>query len=57
MSTEAREHRRILGAALTTVGLTNHPSEWWHCSYGDRYWAYLTGAPAARYGPVSSAAL
>ena len=30
----------------------NYPTEWWHWSYGDRYWALVTGAPAAHYGPV-----
>ncbi|RSN11753.1 dipeptidase [Nonomuraea sp. WAC 01424] len=54
ISAQAREHRRILAEALTTVGLTNYPSEWWHWSYGDRYWACTTGASAARYGPVTS---
>jgi D-alanyl-D-alanine dipeptidase len=49
---EAR-NRRILCEALETVGLVNYPTEWWHWSYGDRYWAYKTGAAAARYGPGS----
>ncbi|MCL6731669.1 M15 family metallopeptidase [Streptomyces neyagawaensis] len=48
---EARAHREILGAALTEAGLVNYPTEWWHWSYGDRYWALMTGAPAALYGP------
>ena len=48
----AREHRRILSAALSAVGLVNYPTEWWHWSFGDRYWAAGTGAPAACYGPV-----
>jgi zinc D-Ala-D-Ala dipeptidase len=30
----------------------NYPTEWWHWSYGDRYWAVMTDAPAALYGPV-----
>ncbi|MER0241141.1 M15 family metallopeptidase [Streptomyces sp. HSW2009] len=47
---EARAHRDILSTALTTAGLVNYPTEWWHWSYGDRYWALATGAPAARYG-------
>ena len=41
----------MLGAALTAAGLVNYPTEWWHWSYGDRYWALMTGAPAALYGP------
>ncbi|WP_182879295.1 MULTISPECIES: M15 family metallopeptidase [unclassified Microbispora] len=57
ISAEARGRRRILGEVLTTVGMVNYPSEWWHWSYGDRYWAYTTKAPAARYGPVTPAGL
>ncbi|WP_407835181.1 M15 family metallopeptidase [Streptomyces sp. DSM 116496] len=49
----ARQHRRILAAALVAAGLVNYPTEWWHWSYGDRYWAHATQAPAARYGPLS----
>jgi zinc D-Ala-D-Ala dipeptidase len=30
----------------------NYPTEWWHWSYGDRYWAYQSGARAARFGPL-----
>ncbi|MGW3271055.1 nitrilase-related carbon-nitrogen hydrolase [Streptomyces kronopolitis] len=47
----ARTHRRALSAALTAVGLVNYPTEWWHWSYGDRYWALATGADHALYGP------
>lgn len=49
---EARRNRRILCAALGRAGLVNYPTEWWHWSYGDRYWALMTGAPASRYGPI-----
>ncbi|MFH8609934.1 M15 family metallopeptidase [Streptomyces sp. NPDC018029] len=51
ISAEARAHRTILGAALTGAGLVNYPTEWWHWSYGDRYWALASGEPAALYGP------
>lgn len=47
----ARGYRKILGTALTNAGMVNYPTEWWHWSYGDRYWALATGAPAALYGP------
>ncbi|MEV0373188.1 nitrilase-related carbon-nitrogen hydrolase [Streptomyces sp. NPDC050636] len=47
----ARAHRRVLNAALTKAGLVNYPTEWWHWSYGDRYWALATGAEHALYGP------
>ncbi|MFE0100703.1 M15 family metallopeptidase [Streptomyces sp. NPDC059009] len=52
VSATARRHRGILGAALESAGLVNYPTEWWHWSFGDRYWALQTGAPAALYGPV-----
>lgn len=50
---DARAHRDLLARVLTAVGLVNYPTEWWHWSFGDRYWALTTGAPAALYGPVS----
>lgn len=52
ISREARTNRALLADVLTASGLVNYPTEWWHWSYGDRYWALLTGAPAALYGPV-----
>ncbi|MER7188457.1 M15 family metallopeptidase, partial [Streptomyces hyaluromycini] len=51
---EARANRVLMGRALTTAGFVNYPTEWWHWSYGDRYWALLSGAPAARYGPAAT---
>lgn len=52
----ARENRATLAAALSGAGFVNYPTEWWHWSYGDRYWALATGAPAAVYGPVGPVA-
>lgn len=49
---DARVHRTLLASVLTAAGLVNYPTEWWHWSYGDRYWAHVTGAGAACYGPV-----
>ncbi|GAA3445142.1 D-alanyl-D-alanine dipeptidase [Planomonospora venezuelensis] len=51
LSTEARHHRKLLASVLEPAGLVNYPTEWWHWSYGDRYWAMVTRSPAARYGP------
>jgi D-alanyl-D-alanine dipeptidase len=47
----ARAWRQVLGEALSGAGLVNYPPEWWHWSYGDRYWAAVTGAPQAIYTP------
>jgi zinc D-Ala-D-Ala dipeptidase len=52
ISPDARAHRRLLAAVLMPLGLVNYPTEWWHWSYGDRYWALLGREPHAVYGPV-----
>lgn len=52
ISDDARANRETLAAALGGAGLVNYPTEWWHWSYGDRYWALMTGAAEALYGPV-----
>ncbi|GAA1597926.1 M15 family metallopeptidase [Kribbella hippodromi] len=54
ISREARTNRSLLADVLTAAGLVNYPTEWWHWSYGDRYWAYLEDRPAAIYGPAPS---
>ncbi|MFE1907776.1 M15 family metallopeptidase [Streptomyces gardneri] len=51
ISAEARAHRDLLGSVLSAAGLVNYPTEWWHWSFGDRYWALMTGRAAALYGP------
>ena len=52
LSREVVARRALLAGALGDAGLVNYPTEWWHWSYGDRYWALVTGAPAALHGPV-----
>ena len=54
VSRQARANRELLARVLRGAGLVNYPTEWWHWSYGDRYWALVTGAPAALYGPVAA---
>ncbi len=49
---DAHAHRRLLAAVLMPFALVNYPTEWWHWSYGDRYWALTTGARSALYAPV-----
>lgn len=56
ISREARTNRALLADVLTAAGLVNYPTEWWHWSYGDRYWAYLEQQPTALYGPAGGAA-
>ncbi|MFJ7150356.1 M15 family metallopeptidase [Streptomyces sp. NPDC100445] len=52
ISAQARTNREILGRVLTAAGLVNYPTEWWHWSFGDRYWTLATGATSACYGPT-----
>jgi D-alanyl-D-alanine dipeptidase len=49
---EGRANRAVLGKALAAAGLVNYPTEWWHWSYGDRYWALARGEAAAVYAKV-----
>jgi D-alanyl-D-alanine dipeptidase len=52
ISDKARMYRQIMSKVLTQVGFVNYPTEYWHWSYGDRYWAYITNSKKAIYGIV-----
>ena len=42
--TEAQKQNRLYcHKAATLAGLVNYPYEFWHYSYGDRYWAFTLG--------------
>jgi D-alanyl-D-alanine dipeptidase len=57
ISAAARRNRGTLAAALTSAGMVNYPTEWWHWSYGDRYWALATGTEHAIFGPARTPVL
>ena len=44
--------RLLLNDIMTNVGFVRHPNEWWHFSYGDQLWAWLTKSDAGFYGTV-----
>ena len=50
ISKEAKLNRQIMATALKKVDFVNYYTEYWHWSYGDRFWAYHTGAKYAIYG-------
>lgn len=52
VSKAAKKNRRILLASMEEAGFVNYPYEWWHYSYGDRYWALSSGADAGLYGSI-----
>lgn len=50
ISDKAKAYRQIMNKALQEVGFVNYPTEYWHWSYGDRYWAHQTNQQYAIYG-------
>jgi D-alanyl-D-alanine dipeptidase len=36
------QNRQILSEVMKTAGFQQHPNEWWHFSWGDQLWAWLT---------------
>jgi zinc D-Ala-D-Ala dipeptidase len=49
ISEQAKQNRKIMNQALNTAGFVNYGNEYWHWSYGDRYWAYYKKKPHALY--------
>ena len=46
-------HRQLLANAMTSAGFIQHPGEWWHFSFGDQMWVWLTKSThRARYGRI-----
>jgi D-alanyl-D-alanine dipeptidase len=39
ISSISRKNRKMLISIMSKAGFVNYPTEWWHWSYGDRYWA------------------
>ncbi|MFJ4467271.1 M15 family metallopeptidase [Streptomyces sp. NPDC089424] len=51
ISPTARAHRETLCRVMSSAGFCNYRTEWWHFSFGDRYWALHVDRPTAIYGP------
>jgi D-alanyl-D-alanine dipeptidase len=49
-----KTNRELLLSILSAHGFVNYPAEWWHFSYGDRYWAYHKKQSHAIYGPAEN---
>lgn len=52
VSGAAKNNRHLLAEAMSRAGFVNYELEWWHWSYGDRYWAFKLQKPAAIYAPT-----
>ncbi|GAA3965243.1 M15 family metallopeptidase [Allohahella marinimesophila] len=48
----ARRNRDLLVNVMSKAGFINYPREWWHFSYGDKYWAFVKDRPHALYTGV-----
>jgi D-alanyl-D-alanine dipeptidase len=49
---EARKNRSLLINVMTNFGFINYPTEWWHWSYGDQYWAAALKKKYSIYGGI-----
>lgn len=54
ISDTAKAYRKILSDNMEKVGFTNYPTEWWHWSYGDCYWAFINNSNAIYSGVKES---
>ncbi len=52
ISAVAVRNRQLLFGYMEQSGFVNYPYEWWHWSYGDKYWAAIKKRPNAIYGAV-----
>ena len=44
------ERRSLLFSVMEYAGFVQHPNEWWHFSYGDQLWSWLSKKGDAFYG-------
>ncbi|OIP68678.1 MAG: D-alanyl-D-alanine dipeptidase [Oscillatoriales cyanobacterium CG2_30_44_21] len=49
---EFHRDRQLLHQVMSHSGFQRHPHEWWHFSYGDQLWAWLSDHESAIYGGV-----
>ena len=52
ISEKAIANRKILIDVMSKAGFVNYPTEWWHWSYGDKYWALMTNTSHALYSSI-----
>lgn len=54
ISAQAKMHRLIMSQALEAAGFVNYPFEYWHWSYGDKFWAYTQNKSHAFYNTIQN---
>lgn len=53
LTAEQKQNRKYLLKLMKSQGFVQQPSQWWHYSYGDRYWAVYKGK---RHGAIYGSA-
>lgn len=48
----AKKNRKILVNCMEKADFVNYPTEWWHWSYGDKYWAFISKNPHAHFNII-----
>lgn len=46
LTNEQQSNRSMLSDLMFSLGFVNYPYEWWHWSYGDKYWGYIKNCDA-----------
>jgi D-alanyl-D-alanine dipeptidase len=49
ISKAAKLNRLLLRQTMLKKGFVQYMAEWWHFSYGDKEWAFMTGKDEALY--------
>ncbi len=52
ISSKSSKNRDLLISVMSKAGFINYPTEWWHWSYGDRYWAAVSNKKYSIYSGV-----
>ncbi len=52
LAKEFHLRRLILRRVMYQAGFVQHPSEWWHFSFGDQLWAWSNKSKYALYGAI-----
>lgn len=52
LTDNVKKNRRILFSCMGSAGFINYPFEWWHWSYGDKYWAAVKGTSHSLYSAI-----
>jgi len=52
ISDTAKKNRELMNDVMISAGFVNYLTEYWHWSYGDRYWAYHKGEDHAIYSSM-----